>query len=66
MIYLYTAPDCPACDKRKAELVANGIEHTIRDSSRLTAPQGNQDDIDKDAFVQLSMNNMRVPVEVER
>ena len=65
MIYLYTTEDCPRCDKRKKELIANGIPFTPRDSQRLTKPTDDQDDIDKDAFVQLSLNNMILPVEVE-
>lgn len=66
MIYIYTAPDCPRCVTRKNELKANGKEYTERDADRLKKPTDDQDDIDKDAFVQLSMNNMILPVEVER
>ena len=65
MIYLYTAPDCPRCIKRKEELKANGKEYVERNADRLKKPTDDQDEIDIEAFVQLSIQNMILPVEVE-
>jgi hypothetical protein len=64
MKYLYTAPDCPRCVKRKKELSLQGIVYEEREGSRLTNP-ANHDDIDVDAFVKLSQQNMVLPVEVD-
>jgi glutaredoxin len=66
MIYLYTAPDCPKCDSRKKDLKANSIEYIERDANRLKRPADDYDDIDKDAIVQLAMQNQILPAEVER
>lgn len=64
MKYLYSLPNCPKCDKLKKEYDKQGIEYIERDGNRLTTPSDDRDDIDVDAFVQLSMANMRFPVEV--
>ncbi len=65
MIYLYTAPECPRCEKRKTELKESGKVFVLRDADRLKKPTDDQDEIDKDAFVQLSLQNLILPVEVE-
>lgn len=65
MIYIYTAPDCPRCVTRKEELKANGIEYVEREGSRLKKLVDDHDDIDKDALVQLAMQNQILPVVVE-
>lgn len=66
MKYIYTATACPACEKLKREYSEQGIEFIERSGQRLKAPPEDRDDIDVDAFVQLSMNNMVLPVIVER
>ena len=66
MIYLYTAEDCPRCEKRKTELKESGKVFVLRDADRLKKPTDDQDEIDIEAFVQLSIQNLILPVEVER
>ncbi len=41
-----------------------GIKYIERSANRLKTPPVDRDDIDVDAFVQLSMQNMVLPVEV--
>ncbi len=65
MKYIYTAPNCPRCDKLKKTLNMQGITYRERSGDRLTSPTKDKDDIDVDAFVQLSMQNMVLPVEVD-
>jgi glutaredoxin len=66
MKYMYTADMCSACEKLKKEYREQGIEFVERHASRLKTPGNDRDDIDLDAFVQLTMNNMQLPVVVER
>ncbi len=65
MKYIYTKPDCPKCVAKKEEFTANGIEFVERDSDRLKNPAVDRDQIDVDAFVQLSMQNMMLPVVID-
>ena len=65
MKYLYTATMCPACEKRKRELKRQGIDYVERKGTRLKTPEADFDDIDKDALVQLAINNDTLPVEVD-
>lgn len=64
MIYIYTAKDCPRCETLKSKYKSQGIEYTERDADRLKNPAADRDDIDIDAFVQLSMQNNTLPVEI--
>ncbi len=64
MIYIYTQDMCSACIDLKAKYDAGGIEYIERDGGRLKTPAEDRDSIDVDAFVQLSINNMAFPVEV--
>lgn len=64
MKYIYTAPDCPKCETLKESYKAQNIEYVERDAERLKKPAGDRDDIDVEAFVQLSMQNMILPVEI--
>ncbi len=65
MKYIYTAEDCPRCETLKDEYKSKGVEYTERDAERLKSPTHDRDEIDVDAFVQLSMQNMVLPVEIE-
>lgn len=64
MKYIYTAPDCPKCETLKESYKAQNIEYVERDADRLKKPTDDKDDIDVEAFVQLSMQNMILPVEI--
>ncbi len=66
MKYIYTAEDCPRCETLKDDYKSKGIEYTERDADkRLKNPSHDRDEIDVDAFVQLSIQNMVLPVEIE-
>ncbi len=64
MKYIYTQPNCPKCYDLKAGYDVQGIQYIERSSDRLKTPAADRDTIDVDAFVQLSMQNMRLPVEI--
>ncbi len=64
MKYIYTAPDCPKCETLKESYKAQNIEYVERDAERLKKPADDRDNIDVEAFVQLSMQNMILPVEI--
>ena len=65
MKYIYTAVDCPKCETLKEKYKAQGVEYVERDADRLKKPSDDRDAIDVDAFVQLSMQNMVLPVEID-
>lgn len=56
---IYTAPNCHKCEAQKEEWFNFGIEYEERDSSRI---KNHQDEYDKEALVEASMNNMELPV----
>ena len=66
MKYIYTAPDCPKCETLKESYRAQSIEYIERDAERLKNPAYDRDDVDVEAFVQLSMQNMILPVEINQ
>jgi glutaredoxin len=66
MRYIYTAPECPKCESLKDKYITQGVEYIERDADRLKNPAIDRDDIDVEAFVQLSMQNMVLPVEVNK
>ena len=66
MKYIYTAPDCPKCESLKESYKTQSIEYVERDAERLKNPALDRDDIDLEAFVQLSMQNMVLPVEIDK
>jgi glutaredoxin len=66
MKYIYTAPDCPKCETLKSGYRTQGIPFKERSADRLKNPANDRDDIDIEAFVQLSMQNMALPVEVTK
>ena len=65
MKYIYTMPMCGACLKLKKKYIRDGVKYIERDGKRLTDPPGDIDNIDRDAMMRLSMNNMVFPIEVE-
>ncbi|RLA40681.1 MAG: hypothetical protein DRR06_17105 [Gammaproteobacteria bacterium] len=67
MIYLYSKPNCPKCEARYVELDTQGVDYEVRDARRLEGglPVDDLDAIDREAHVQLNMNNMELPVEVQ-
>ncbi|HDY69128.1 MAG: hypothetical protein JYX80_14630 [Candidatus Scalindua sediminis] len=66
MRYIYTAPACPKCESLKERYKTQGLEYIEKDADRLKNPAIDRDDIDVEAFVQLSMQNMVLPVEVNK
>lgn len=62
MKYIYTSNECPKCDALKKRYNEFGIVYIERIADRMKAPE---DDIDIQALVQASMQNMMLPVEVE-
>ena len=66
MKYIYTAPECPKCESLKESYQTQSIEYVERDAERLKNPAQDRDDIDIEAFVQLSMQNMVLPVEIDK
>ncbi len=65
MYYIYTAEDCPRCERQKAEWKRDGIPFTERSSDRLKGGE-HADQIDVDGFVALCSNNMQLPAIVYR
>lgn len=62
MKYIYTSNQCPKCDSLKKRYNEFGIPYVERIADRMKAPE---DDIDIQALIQASMQNMTLPVEVE-
>ena len=62
MKYIYTSDCCPKCVALKEKYDCECIEYQERDSARIKSPE---DDIDREALVQASMQNMELPVEVD-
>lgn len=59
--YIYTMENCPNCVKLKEKYKKEGIEFEERSADRIKVQQ---DDIDKEALIEASMNNMTLPVVV--
>lgn len=62
MKYIYTSSQCPKCDELKKKYNEFGIAYIERMSDRMKAPE---DDIDIQALVQASMQNLALPVIIE-
>ena len=62
MKYIYTSDCCPKCVSLKEEYKKNGTFFVERDAGRLKSPE---DNIDLEALVSASMQNMELPVEVD-
>ena len=63
--YIYSIEDCPRCDKLKASLNEAKTTFTERRGDRLANDPRIFDAIDKEAFLQLQMQNLTFPVEVD-
>ncbi|UJS18193.1 MAG: hypothetical protein L3J17_03805 [Candidatus Jettenia sp.] len=62
MKYIYTAENCPKCESLKKKYKTEGVQFIERDADRIKRPD---DEIDREALVQASMQNMELPVEVD-
>jgi glutaredoxin len=62
MKYIYTAENCPKCEILKKKYRAEGVRFAERNADRIKQPE---DEIDREALVQASMQNMELPVEVD-
>ena len=62
MKYIYTAEDCPKCKILKTKYKTEGVRFEERSADRIKQPE---DEIDREALVQASMQNMELPVEVD-
>jgi len=60
--YIYTAEDCPKCELLKKKYKTEGVQFVERSEKRIKQPE---DEIDQEALVQASMQNMELPVEVD-
>ncbi len=63
--YIYTMEMCPACDKLKKDLKESHTTFQERKADRLHLDPRIFDDIDKEAFLVLQMQNLKFPVRVE-
>lgn len=62
MLYLYTNSNCPKCEKLKEKYRLENTQYIERDASRIKTPE---DEIDREALIQASMQNLILPVIVE-
>ncbi len=62
MIYIFTADDCPKCVALKAEYTQKGIVFEERSAERIKKCE---DEADREALIQGSMQNMVLPIVVE-
>lgn len=61
MTYVYTSENCPKCIELKKAYDENGIAYIERSADRVKSPQ---DEIDREALIQGSMQNMELPIVV--
>lgn len=64
-IYIYTMEECPACTNLKQGLKDAHIPYQERKGDRLNLDPRIFDDIDREAFLVLQMQNLKFPVRVE-
>lgn len=62
MIYIYVAQNCPKCEKLKEKYRLENTQYVERDASRIKTPE---DEIDREALIQASLQNMELPVVVD-
>jgi hypothetical protein len=62
--YVYSMEDCPKCDRLKQDLRGNHTSFTERNGERLKEDPRLLDDIDKQAFLQLQMQNLTFPIDI--
>ncbi|MGQ3686154.1 MAG: hypothetical protein ACUBOA_14285 [Candidatus Loosdrechtia sp.] len=62
MKYIYTTENCPKCESLKKKYILEHVPFVERNADRIKQPE---DDIDREALVQASMQNMELPVEID-
>ena len=62
MKYIYTAENCQKCETLKNKYRVEGVRFVERNADRIKQPE---DEIDREALVQASMQNMELPLEVD-
>ena len=62
MKYIYTESECPKCEELKTQLKKDKIIYIERHSSRIKSPE---DEADREALIQASMQNLILPVVVD-
>ncbi len=62
MKYIYTTENCPKCETLKKKYKIEGVQFVERNADRIKQPE---DDADREALVQASMQNMELPVEID-
>jgi glutaredoxin len=63
--YIYTKPMCSACEDLKNKYKEGGVAFVVRFAARLSLDERLMDEIDKEAFMVLQMQNLTFPVEVD-
>jgi hypothetical protein len=63
--YIYTKQMCSACDALKAKYRSKGTTFVERNGDRLDLDPRIFDDVDKEAFLKLQMQDLTFPVEVD-
>ena len=59
MNVIYTSENCPKCEAQKTKWDKLGIEYEERNADRIKNPQ---DEADREALVEASMQDMALPV----
>jgi len=62
MKYIYTSNNCWKCEALKTKFIGEGVDFEERPSERLTKVE---DEVDREALVQASLQNMELPVEID-
>lgn len=62
MKYIYTVNNCPLCENLKKKYKEFEIQFIERTADRIKTPE---DDIDREALIQASTQNMTLPVVVD-
>jgi len=60
--YIYTAENCQKCETLKKKYRVEGVRFVERNADRIKQPE---DEIDREALVQASIQNMELTVEVD-
>jgi hypothetical protein len=62
--YLYSMDACPKCVALYEKLKDDHVAFTVRSGERLKGDPRLLDDIDKQAFLQLQMQNLTFPIDI--
>lgn len=62
MKYIYTTENCSKCELQKTEWNKKFVRYEERNASRIKNPE---DEIDQEALIRASLQNMNLPVIVE-